>query len=120
MKSLLCAVLTLAACQSGETSQNKPSSQVGPVSNVSTDYTKDIENLCDSVVRSGADKEEATARQLLIANWLAANLKTEDSRTFLVHIQPMVGNAKAKALEDEANRLGLKGCPLAAEWKTPT
>jgi len=119
MKSLfvLCAALTLAACQQGEASQNAPSSKVGPVSNVSTDYAKDIENLCDSLKRSGADKEDAEARQLLIANWLAANLKTEDSRKFLVHIQPMVGDAKAQALEDEAKRLGLTGCPLAAEWR---
>ncbi|HEY4180050.1 MAG TPA: hypothetical protein VGM90_24575 [Kofleriaceae bacterium] len=119
MKSLLalCAAVTLVACQKGEASENAPSSKVGPVSNVSTEYTKDIENLCDSIKRSGAEKEDAEARQLLIANWLAANLKTDDAHKFLVHIQPMEGNAKAQVLEDEAKRLGLAGCPLANEWK---
>ena len=115
----LCAALTLVACQKGEASENAPSATVGPVTNVSTEYTKDIDNLCNSIVRASADKEDAEARQLLIANWLAANLKTDDAHKFLIHIQPMVGDAKAQVLEDEAKRLGLPGCPLAAAWKQP-
>ena len=55
---------------------------------------------------------------LLVANWLAANLETQESRDFLVKIQPFVGEEKATALENEAKRLGLAGCALAAEWRT--
>lgn len=81
-------------------------------------YAKDIEALCDAVKRSGAE-DDPGARQLTIANWLAANLTTPESRQFLVKIQPLVGEEKAQALETEAKRVGLPGCPLAAEWRTP-
>lgn len=85
----------------------------------SSDYAKDIAALCDSVTRSGADKVDEDARPLTIANWLAANLKTPDSHSFLVRIQPLAGLAKADALDAEAKRVGLDGCALSAEWRTP-
>jgi hypothetical protein len=47
-------------------------------------------------------------------------LQTPESRQFLIKIQPLVGDAKADALEDEAKRVGLSGCALAAQWRTPT
>ena len=71
------------------------------------------------MTRSGADRIDEEARALTIANWLGANLKTDESRKFLVQIQPLVGEPKATALETEARRVGLPGCALAAEWRTP-
>jgi hypothetical protein len=118
MKWIACLLVVALGCQRGD-NENKPA----PVSSVRTaapDYAQDIDSLCQSVTRSGADKIEANARTLTIANWLAANLKTPESRKFLVEIQPLVGEAKAQALEAEAKRVGLGTCALAAEWRTPT
>jgi hypothetical protein len=120
MKSV-CTVLVLAlglglGCQRGETSGASASVGVGPSTN---EYAADIAALCDSVRRSGADELDVDARVVTIASWLGANLKTEDSRKFLVHIQPLTGEPKAVALESEARRVGLSGCALAAEWRVP-
>jgi hypothetical protein len=82
-------------------------------------YAADIGKLCDVVKLSGAERVPTDERVLPIANWLAANLTTAESRQFLVRIQPMVGDQKADALEAEARRVGLSGCALAAEWRAP-
>jgi hypothetical protein len=81
-------------------------------------YAGDIQKLCDVVQLSGVAGNPAEDRRLPIANWLAANLTTGESRQFLARIQPLVGNDKADALEAEARRVGLPGCALAAEWRT--
>ena len=80
-------------------------------------YTGDIEKICDVVSRSNTTGM-GDERMVLIANWLAANLETEQARDFLVKIQPLVGADKADALDTEAKRVGLAGCALAAEWRT--
>jgi hypothetical protein len=113
----LTIITPVAACQRSEPEQAHAQPAIRPSSGAG--YAKDIEALCNSVVRSGADAIEPEARTLTIANWLAANLTTTDSRTFLVKIQPLAGDAKAAALEAEAKQVGLPGCPLAAEWRTP-
>lgn len=82
-------------------------------------YRADIENLCDVVVRSGADRMDASERALVIANWLAAHLQTPEAHDYLIKIQPLAGEAKAAALEAEASRVGLTRCALATEWRTP-
>jgi hypothetical protein len=81
----------------------------------SKDYAGDIQKLCDVVQQSGAGSGDD--RRLHIANWLAANLVTAESRQFLARIQPLVGEEKAGALEAEARRVGLPACALAAEWR---
>ena len=115
---LLFATLVLGACQRGETDSGAPAKSVIAAA-PGSDYAKDIAALCDSVTRSGADKVDEDARMLTIANWLGANLKSAESRQFLVQIQPLVGEPKATALDNEAKRVGLSGCALAAEWRTP-
>ena len=112
---LLCA---LVACQRGETDPGAPVPSVATAA-PGSDYATDIAALCDSVARSGADKVDEDARALTIANWLGANLKSAESRKFLVQIQPLVGEPKATALDTEAKRVGLSGCALASEWRTP-
>lgn len=84
----------------------------------STEYASDIAKLCDAVTLAGAtDAPSQSDRNVLVANWLAKNLATAESRQFLVRIQPLVGDEKASALEDEAARVGLAGCALAAAWR---
>ncbi|HEU0035661.1 MAG TPA: hypothetical protein VFQ53_33850 [Kofleriaceae bacterium] len=111
MKHFAVIIVLLAGCQS--------SGDKAPPSRADGPYARDIEKLCDVIARSGADKVPAAERTYPIATWLAANLETPESRQFLVRIQPLAGEAKAKALEDEAHRVGLSGCALAAEWRTP-
>ncbi len=80
-------------------------------------YKLDIEALCDVIRRSGADSDP-NATMVTVAQWLAANLKTPESKQFLARIQPLVGDDKANALDAEARAVGLGSCALAAEWRT--
>ena len=110
MKWSVLLALALVGCKS-----NKPTPP--PARPVLDAYRTDIANLCDAVKLSGADKVQDDQRIPLIAMWLGPNIKTQEGRDFLVHIQPLTGEPKAKALEDEAHRVGLSGCALAAEWR---
>jgi hypothetical protein len=80
-------------------------------------YRQDIDNLCDAVARSGAAERPAAEHPLLVARWLGTTLTTDAAHQFLVKIQPLAGAAKADALDAEARRVGLPGCPLAAVWR---
>ena len=82
-------------------------------------YRKDIDALCNVMHESGADEQPPDARQAIIAMWLGPHITTEEGHQYLIAIQPLQGAAKAAALEDEARRVGLGGCPLASEWRTP-
>ncbi len=108
----------LLACQRGETAPGAPAQGVVATGAPGSDYAQDIAALCDSVASSGAADDDS--RTLTIANWLAAHLKTAESRKFLVQIQPLAPEPKATALEAEAKRVGLPGCALAALWRAPS
>ena len=109
------SLLVVAGCQRGETGAP---TRAEPTTTTSA-YAKDIEALCESMTRSGADQLAPEARQVTIAGWLSTTLQTPESRKFLVRIQPLVGDAKAEALSGEAKRVGLADCALAALWRTP-
>ncbi|MGE0395501.1 MAG: hypothetical protein AB7T06_02160 [Kofleriaceae bacterium] len=115
------AVIALAGCQRGEADESKtaaaPRPVVAPAADVTKDYAADIEKLCDVIRLSGAPEDDA--QTLTTANWLAANLTTQESRKFLVSIQPLVGAAKADALDAEATRVGLASCALSEIWRRP-
>ena len=113
MLKLLSALLVVAACQADE----KSNAKAEVVARSDTAYASDIRKLCDSIKLSGAEEYPKPERALPLANWLAANLETPESRQFLVKIQPLVGEPKAQALEAEAKRMGLDGCALASEWR---
>lgn len=97
----------------------KPAPPAAAAAAASKDYAGDIAKLCEVVQLSGAEAESPDDRRLPIANWLAANLTTSESRQFLAQIQPLVGDRKADALDAEARRVGLAACSLAAEWRAP-
>ena len=84
---------------------------------VTPEYRADIENLCDSLQRSGADKISDDTRTVAMAMWLGKNVQTEEGHKFLVSIQSLVGEDHARALDDEAHRVGLASCALSAEWR---
>lgn len=131
MKSVIAGAIAglalLVSCrQSGERSRAEvapepaPTPAAAPAASPPSPYTSDIENLCDAVIRSGADQLSPGDRTLAVAEWLGGHLQTEEAHQYLVKIAPLEGNAKADALEAEARRVGLPGCPLAAEWRAPT
>lgn len=126
MKGSALLTVLLVACSTRHEPQPAPAGATvragsgsvgsGPIAD---DYKLDIENLCNVLQRSGADQEAPAARNALIAMWLGPNVKTTAGHAFLVQIQPLQGGDKAKALEDEATRVGIASCPLAAEWRQP-
>ncbi|MBA3391901.1 MAG: hypothetical protein H0T89_04610 [Deltaproteobacteria bacterium] len=116
-------VLLTAGCQRDDKSpsESPPLPLAAPTAGrTDAPYADDIRKLCGVMSLSGAEQVPAGERALPIANWLAANLETAESRKFLVAIQPLVGEPKAAALDAEAKRVGLPGCALAAEWRVPT
>jgi hypothetical protein len=114
-------LLIATACQSGDRSAPPPppaTAGSGIARPFVTDaYRKDIDSLCNVVHLSGADEQPQEARQAMIAMWLGPHITTEDGHKYLIAIQPLQGEAKANELEAEARRVGLSGCPLAAEWR---
>jgi hypothetical protein len=116
-------VILLAACEGSPSKldDNAPAPKpVAQPAKLTPSYKSDIENLCGVMTRSGAADHDYADRTYLIATWLSGHLTTQDARTFLANIQPLTGETKAKALEDEAARVGLSGCALAAEWRKPS
>jgi len=119
MKRIAWLVLA-AACQSGSGSAPTPRPQAtseAPRAFVTDGYRKDIEALCNVMHESGADAQPPDARQAIIAMWLGPHITTQEGHDYLIRIQPLQGEAKAAELEGEAHRVGLAGCPLAAEWR---
>jgi hypothetical protein len=114
------AWLLVAACQSGSSSSPPPAPGADlPRPFVTDAYRKDIDSLCNVMKLSGADEQPPDARQAVIAMWLGPHITTEEGRHYLIAIQPLQGEVKAAELEHEARRVGLAGCPLAAEWRKP-
>lgn len=101
----LWVVALLVGCQRGEAT--KPPPPEG--------YAGDIARICNVIEL--ADAGDPDARQVTIAIWLGKNLRTQESREFLVKIQPLGPEAKADALVAEAKKVGLDDCALAAEWR---
>jgi hypothetical protein len=96
----------------------KPAAQA-PAGPIAEDYKADIDNLCNVLERSGADKLSPGEQQPVIAMWLGPNIKTKAGHDFLISIAPAQGVAKADALDGEAKRVGIANCRLAAEWRKP-
>jgi|HubBroStandDraft_6_1064221.scaffolds.fasta_scaffold656862_2 hypothetical protein len=80
-------------------------------------YRADIVMLCDSLHLSHADQEPKEQQWATQAIWLARATKTEAAHEFFVKIKPLEGDARARALDDEARRVGLDRCALASEWR---
>ncbi|HTR49471.1 MAG TPA: hypothetical protein VMJ10_02115 [Kofleriaceae bacterium] len=117
MKSVA-LVLALAACQRGDAGSSASAPPAVSHAQVTDAYRADITRLCDCVHLSGADQLTGD-RSTAIAIWLGSNITTSDAHQFLVQIQPLEGEPKARALEAEAHRVGLTGCALASEWRAP-
>jgi hypothetical protein len=80
-------------------------------------YASDIRKLCNVMKLSGADVAKDPQKPLLTAQWLGANIQTKEAHQFMIKIQELDGEARAKAYEDESKKLGIDECPLASEWR---
>jgi hypothetical protein len=100
------AAIAATACQQGE----PRSPPVDPA------YAQDISRICNAEELSGAKEQPEGARQMAVAEWLGPAIETEQAREFLAVLTEFTGAAKAKRLRDEAKRVGLGDCALAASW----
>ena len=105
----------LVAC--GNSSSSPPKDE--PPAAVNAEYKADLEAICDVVERSGATTLEGNERAMTTATWLGTNLKTQEARKFLSKLRQVKGAEKGDVLDAEAIRVGMSGCPLAAEWRKP-
>jgi hypothetical protein len=81
-------------------------------------YRADIAALCDSMQLSGADQMQGDDQRIPTqAMWLGEHVKTPEGRAFMVSLNQLSDAQHAKALDDEAHRVGLAGCALSAEWR---
>jgi hypothetical protein len=96
-----------------------PAAPAGSAGSANRDpqYAADIDALCNSIERADAVGHTAQEQQVMVAMWLGDNIHTAAARAFLVQMQPLVGDAKADALDAERARVGLATCPLAAVWR---
>jgi hypothetical protein len=120
--ALAVLLVVLVACSDRHEPQAVAGNPAGPppaLGPIASDYKQDIDNLCDVMQRSGAAQLSPSEQKPVIAMWLGPHIKTDLGRKFLVSIAPLQGMDKAKALEDEAARVGITTCPLAVEWKQP-
>ena len=101
----------LLACQSRESA--------APVDWKATPFGRDMDRICNALEQSGASKEPKGAHQLMVAQWISANLESAEGRKFLGGVARLDGAAKGKALEEQAAKLGVAPCPIADAWKTP-
>ena len=126
MKWTVCLALLACACQSGDGKEKAaaptaepPNTTIVqlPKAQVTDAYRADITTLCDVVRLSGADQKAKDERGPIVAMFLGPALKTAEAREFLAAIQPLQGDAKVVALENEGKRVGLAKCELANEWR---
>ena len=119
VRSAAIALLAVLGCQSGQSGGPAPKGKEAPSGDgwKATAYGRDIDRLCNAEKYSGALDQPPEARPMLVAQWLGPNLETQDAHAFLVKIQPMGAADKSVALDGEAFKVGLTGCPLARSWK---
>jgi hypothetical protein len=117
--ALALVLAVAAACQRGNASEAPPATAPPAQPRVTDAYKADIAALCDMLKLSGADQAPEGDRMALTAMWLSQHIATQEGHDYLIAIQPLEGERKAKALDDEAHRVGLAGCALAAEWRAP-
>jgi hypothetical protein len=104
------AAVAMTACQKGEGDSPTPKVSNDP-------YAQDIGRLCNAEKLSGADQQPEEARSMHIAQWLGGAIETQEGLDFLASIAPLQGAAKGDRLRDEARRVGVGACALAASWR---
>lgn len=79
----------------------------------------DLDKICNAVELSGAAALEPADRAYTMAGWLGTHITSAEGRKFLQDFARLGDDkaARRKLLEGTAAKVGLAGCPLAAEWR---
>jgi hypothetical protein len=116
MKSRFVLILALAlglvlggACQSGT---DKPAAGGGALA-------RDLDKICNAKKLSGADQDPSGQGTMMMAQWLNANITSEEGHAFLVEFAKLGQDkdARRKKLEDAARQYGIASCPLIDDWR---
>ena len=104
------AALLLAACQSGSSA---------PSNGGSAAMRRDLEKSCNAKQLSGADQDATGQGTYMMAQWLNANVTSDEGHAFLVEFAKLGQDKDARRakLEDAAKKNGIADCPLVAEWR---
>jgi hypothetical protein len=78
-------------------------------------YARDLDRICN-VERLAAADQPGVVPALVTAQWLAANLESQEARDFLVRWNGTAASERATTLDGEAARVGLTACPTARAW----
>jgi hypothetical protein len=114
MKSRLALSLALSgallACQSGGSSPAKGGGDA---------LRRDLDKICNAKQLSGADQDSSGQGTYMMAQWLDANITSEEGRAFLVEFAKLGQDkdARRKHLQLAATKHGLTACPLINEWR---
>lgn len=106
MRRLVAVLPLVVACK-----KDAPAPEVDPA------YRDDVERICEVERLSGMLDRPDENPQYVTAMWLGDNIQTPEARKFLAELSPLVGVDKAKRLREEATRVGLGSCVLAATWE---
>ena len=106
---LTLTLATLAACQSGG---DKPAGGGGAM-------RRDLDKICNAKQLSGADQDSSGQGTYMMAQWLNANVTSDEGRTFLVEFARLGQDkaARRQKLEDAVAKHGLTSCPLVDDWR---
>jgi hypothetical protein len=81
-------------------------------------YAKDIATVCNVVAVPEIANLPPGDETIAIAQYLGSHIKTREAREFLARTNSLADVPHAKALEDEARRVGATGeCPLATRLR---
>jgi hypothetical protein len=85
-----------------------------PVQNLADAYARDIDRICRVMELSAAGADPGVNPTLVTAQWLQANLESEQAREFLITRLNRSSDAERGPLLDaESTRVGLSSCPTA-------
>lgn len=80
---------------------------------------RDLDRICNAKQLSGADQDATGQGTYMMAQWLNANVTSDEGRAFLVEFAQLGQDkpARRKKLEDAAAKHGLTSCPLVDDWR---
>lgn len=77
-------------------------------------YKGDIAKICNAETSSGV---KVTQDQASVVKWIKEHLDTPEASSWFTEIGKKSLPDRSKALDDEAKRLGIGGCPLVASYE---
>jgi hypothetical protein len=79
-------------------------------------FRKDLESVCHAAERSGVSAtDDSFSRAVKIADWLSANVHSEEAKELFSALAAMPPQEKGARLRREAAAHGVSPCPFADE-----